>query len=210
MKKVNFKFLMQEFGILLGCAFLVELVFSLPALASDLSRGTFSVSNLLLFLLIFTCFFFLVGMVPWFLGVHKFFTKKIAEKTMQEANLNGVSEKVVYYTVNGILRIDMESGKLAFVAYHNARELQLVSAAGISNIGVWWDKMPFNCTSRVLFQFQYQGKWWKIYTFVYRSNRRMGLPVDSQKVQKAIADANSYCAYIDQARKVALGEEVAQ
>lgn len=199
MKKVDFKFLMRELVIVLGIGFAISLAINAYFILRDGSDGA------LILFPVLGIVFSLFASVWWFLGGHLKLTQKIVDKTMNGADMG---RDVKYFNAeSSIFAIDMENGRLLYVSNHNPYQLQILSAAEITDIETWWSKAPMNCTAQVAFQFQYQGKRQRINTYIYRSNRGVGMPINSPEVQDGISKADLYCEYLNQARLVALGQQ---
>ncbi|MCH5341335.1 MAG: hypothetical protein J1E01_07695 [Acetatifactor sp.] len=200
MKKVDIKFLMLELVIVLGIGFAISLAINAYFILRDGSDGA------LILFPVLGIVFSLFASVWWFLGGHLKLTQKIVDKTMNGADMG--RDVKFFNAESSIFAIDMENGRLLYVSNHNPYQLQILSAAEITDIETWWSKAPMNCTAQVAFQFQYQGKRQRINTYIYRSNRGVGMPINSPEVQDGIAKADLYCEYLNQAKQVALGQQV--
>ena len=192
MKRYNGKFLAIQIIVilLLSCGITAGLVF--PAITHNNTE-----------VLDFIGFVVLIGFIIaiiWTI-IYRFVSENIAKKTLATADDKGIHNSGTFITNREMLRIDAQTGKIAYVAYQNPYELQIVSAADITDIQTWWNKAPFNATSYVAFQFNYKGKRIRIPTF---TSSRSTYSMNSNMVKTAITKADTYVNLLTQARQAAM------
>lgn len=190
MKKVSGKFLALEIGIVLLLGF---------GLATSLLFVNSNGATVFYFLVAALVFCAFIGLF-WAL-LSRFILEGVAKKTMAKADAQGIRNDGTFTTSNAILRIDIQGGRIVYVAYQNPFELQVVSAAEITDIQTWWNKAPMNATSYVAFQFNCRGKRVRIPTF---TSSRTTYLMSSSQVQTGISKADTYCGLLAQARQSAL------
>ncbi|MGN0341664.1 MAG: hypothetical protein ACI4DO_02625 [Roseburia sp.] len=192
MKKFSFKFMSMEFLILLVISIVVGLGFSLT------SGFTFNG----MFLIAILAFIFANCLYWPFIGL--IITDKMVTKTIKKkAHENGFDKYASFSTDTEILLIDVENGRMAYVANHNPNEFQIVNPANITEEETGYVKCPFGGTNFVYFSFKYCGKKKKIGTFRSRNPYLL----KSAEVLEAMSKADYYCEAIKASRAKALAGE---
>lgn len=124
-------------------------------------------------------------------------TEKIAMKTERKYSAErGYSDSETFYSSAEIFKVNVENGKIAYIANQNPLEFQEASAADITNAKTGYFPGPLGGTSYVYFEFLYQGKKKRIATF--KSNQAYSL--QSGEVMEAMSKADYFCEIINKAR----------
>ena len=128
-------------------------------------------------------------------------TDRMAEKTLekgtQEHNFRNYS---TFYSSGASIRIEENTGKIAYVSNQNPFEFQVISAKDISNIRSSYIKGPLGGTSYVYFEFFYNKKRTRVPTFT--SNQAFSM--NSSEVITAISKADAYCEILENAKNMAV------
>lgn len=186
MKKFSFKYFMaQALGIVVVAA-IAGVIISIVSEIEDLVYGTVAFGACSLVVILPLYFSFIGGIV----------SKAVARKTEKKAEEQGFGNCPTFYSGGSILMVDVEGGRIAYVASQNPGELQIISAKEVTNIRADYIKGVLGGTRYVFMEFFCKGKKIRIPTFTSRQTYSM----NSEEVQTAISKADTYCGYIDQAR----------
>ena len=190
MKKFNLKF----FAIQV----LIILVISLIA---GLCVGLDSVSPVATVIGMTAFFAFLLSMFYFGLFGHMI-TDKITKKTEAKYSAErGYTNCETFYSNSEIFKVNVEKGKIAYIANQNPFEFQEVSAADLADVKSGYFPGPLGGTSYVYFEFKYQNPKKRIATFT--SNQAYSLK--SGEVMEAMSKADYFCEVINQAKQNAQG-----
>ena len=133
-----------------------------------------------------------------------FITDPMAKKTMERGSKEHNFKRPVTltnhdpFTLGSIIRIDEETGKVAYVSFQNPFTFQLVQAKDITNVKSGYLAGPFGTTRYVYFEFFYDNKRVRIPTF---TSRRMEM-VTSSWVTTGISKADAFRDALLRAQKV--------
>lgn len=186
MKKFSMTFILMELVVLLVISFIAGLIISACMGAEDLLYVAVVYGGFV---------FFFGGCV--YLGLSGAITQRFAEKTMEKySKEKKFTQYNTFYSSGAIIRIDENTGRIAYVANQNPFEFQMISARDISKIRTHYIKGPLGGTSYVCFEFVYNGKRVKIPTFT--SNQVYSM--ESSEVLTAISKADAYCEILQNAQ----------
>lgn len=125
-------------------------------------------------------------------------TDKIAMKTERKYSAErGYSNSETFYSSAEIFKVNVENGKIAYIANQNPLEFQEISAADLTDVKTGYFPGPLGGTSYVYFEFMYQGKKKRIATF--KSNQAYSL--QSGEVMEAMSKADYFCEIINKAKE---------
>jgi len=194
MKKYNAK-------VILGEIVFILVVSLIPSVAIALALGAKQgiVLSALPWYVLSVCFFFLL----WIILINTVmgaFAKRTMEKHSES---EGFGQSYTYInkdsgTVGAILRIDRDSGRVAYVSFQNPFAFQMVHASELSDFKSSYIKGPFGGTRYVYFEFWYDFKKVRIPTFTSRSM----FMVTSTTVKRALAKGDEICAELARAQLV--------
>ena len=197
MKKYDIKFILIEIFSIIAASVLIGFLISFLTqddIETVLNMGVFFVILLLCFFTLGLFFFGnnLIGMIA----------KKTMEKKSEEINMNHFSsfKAEAQFTVGSLLRIDAETGRIAYVSYQNPFECQVVSAKDITDIKSDYIKGPFGGTRYVYFEFYYNNKRVRIPTFTSRNMYSL----KSREVLEGISKGDTFCDILVHAKNVAM------
>ena len=132
-------------------------------------------------------------LVPIYIACVNLLTWPIAKRTMEK---NAKEQGFVRYsafinkdafTLGSAIRIDVDTGRVAYVSFQNPFVFQLMQAEDLTNVKSGYLRGMLDTTRYVYFQFQYKNKLVRIPTF---TSRRMEF-VSSPLVQEGISKADS-------------------
>ncbi len=193
MKRIDVKFLVLQVVILMAVSMIIGMIISVVVGGVNPIVGGFRTMPL---------FLFFVAMVYGALG--NMFTGPIAKKTMEENSKKENFEKSSTFvtdgsfTIGGIVKIDENTGRVAYVSYWNPYEFQMVQAKELTNIKSSYIKSPLGGTQYVYFEFYYNNKKVRIPTFT----SRYVFSLESQAVVEGISKADAFCDLLTNAQKV--------
>ena len=119
------------------------------------------------------------------------FAKKTMEKNSKKQNFG----KTFTFTNKNtgtcgcVFRVDVSSGRVAYVSAYNPFQFQMCHAKDLTDISSSYIKGPFGGTRYVYFTFCYKNKRLKIPTFTSRNMYSIG----SSYVQEALVKAQDIC-----------------
>lgn len=190
MKKVDFKFLMAQVGILAAVSLVIGWIICI--VNGEATNFAMIIPMFLLFLFILACLY---------AGLSSLFTDKLVAKTIKEnAAKNGFENCSTFYGKSATVKIDERTGRIAFVANQNPFEFQVISARDIYDIKSSYKKGPLGGTGYIYFEFYYNKKRVRIPTFT--SNQMYSLK--SKQVLEGISKADTYCELLQNAKNNAV------
>ena len=188
MKKISAKFVFFQIGAVIVVSALIGGISAL--LGADFAP-------------MFVVFLIMLGMVCIILNANKnLFAKPLTKRTVEKnVKKYGFENSHTFYSSNGTIKIDEKTGRIAFVAYGNPLEFQVISAKDIENIRSDYVRVPGDGTSYVYFAFSYKKKTLKIPTF---TSSGRAYSVKSKRVLEAIAKADTYAEILRSAKNAAI------
>lgn len=185
MKKFDAKFITIQLLILLVVA-------AIPAIILGIMWG--AVVSGVVGMTIF--FYAMLNLIYW-LGVSEIFTNRIVKKTEEKySQEKGYRNCESFYTHSEIFKVDVERGKIAYIANQNPYEFQEFSAAQLTDVKTGYMPAPLGGTTFVYFEFRCNGKRKKIPTFTSRQPYLL----KSGEVLEAMSKADYFCEVINQAK----------
>jgi energy-coupling factor transporter transmembrane protein EcfT len=128
----------------------------------------------------------------YFFGLSNLITGTIAKKTM-EKNCRAQNFGKTYThinkdlgTVGTILKIDEETGRLAYVSYQNPFKFQMANADELTDVISSYIHGPVSTTRYIYFQFRYKGKRTRVPTYTTGNN----IMITSNLAKEGIAKAD--------------------
>ena len=191
MKRIDAKFLVVQVVILLVVSMLIGVVISLVTGGENPIVEGYRTMPL---------FFFFVALM--YVGFGNGITGVIAEKTMEKnarkENFERSSTFVTdgSFTIGSIVKIDEDTGRVAYVSYQNPFEFQLTHARLLTNIKSDYIKSPLGGTSYVYFEFYYKDKRVRIPTFTASNVYSL----QSEAVLEGISKADAFCDLLTNAQ----------
>ena len=191
MKRIDAKFLVVQVLILLVVSMLIGVVISLVTGGENPIVEGYRTMPL---------FFFFVALM--YVGFGNGITGVIAEKTMEKnarkENFERSSTFVTdgSFTIGSIVKIDEDTGRVAYVSYQNPFEFQLTHARLLTNIKSDYIKSPLGGTSYVYFEFYYKDKRVRIPTFTASNVYSL----QSEAVREGISKADAFCDLLTNAQ----------
>lgn len=193
MKRIDAKFLVVQVVILLVVSMLIGVVISLATGGENpIVEGCRTMP----------LFFFFVALM--YVGFGNAFTGSIARKTMDKNSVKeNFSKSSTFitdgsFTIGAIVRIDENTGRIAYVSYQNPYEFQLVHAKDITSIKSSYIKAPLGGTQYVYFEFYYNNKRVRIPTFTASNVYSL----QSEAVLEGISKADAFCDLLTNAQNV--------
>ncbi len=192
MKKIDVKFLLLQVVILIAVSTIIGIIIS--AVVGGVNPIVGGLRTMPLFL-------FFVAMAYGVFG--NMFTGPIARKTMEKHSKKENFEKSSTFvtddsfTIGAIVKIDENTGRVAYVSYGNPYEFQMVQAKELTNIKSSYMKAPMGGTRYVYFEFYYNNKRVRIPTFT----SRYVFSLQSQAVLEGISKADAFCDLLTNAQK---------
>lgn len=177
MKKVNWSKIALIVAVTAVIGVIASVIFSFAT-----CDGTLNSNAIILGLVLYT--FVAVFVVPW--ATKSIFDKQ-AERTMESASEKGIHGST-FHSSNGIICIDEEQKKVAYVSVYNPKELFILDPKQIHDVKADYIKGPLGGTSYVYFQFYYQKRKLRFPTFL--SNH--AYMIKSNEVQTGISKAETY------------------
>lgn len=187
MKSVSGKFVFAQMGGILLVSIILGVIMGLNSV--NFMSGFFTITVLALIFLSLIWFIMLSGML----------TEKIMEKTMDRESAElGFQNCSTFYASNSIIRIEEETGRIAFVAGQNPFHIQVATADQLSNIKTDYVRSPLGGTTYVYFQFKYNGKVTKVPTF---TSTHQVYSLKSSEVLEGISKGDRYCEILLRAQE---------
>lgn len=191
MKSVSVNFVLAQLGGILLVSIILGVI-----------MGANSASFISGFLTIAVLAFIFLSLI-WFIMLSEMLTDKIMEKTMDRESAElGFQNCSTFYASNSIIRIEEETGRIAYVAAQNPFHIQVAGADELSNIKTDYVRAPLGGTSYVYFQFKYNGKVTKVPTF---TSSHQVYSLKSSEVLEGISKGDKYCEILLQAQENARG-----
>lgn len=193
MKKVSAKFLLVQVVILLAVSAIAGIIVAIAVGGEDPIIGGFRLLPLFLFFIV---------LIYGVLG--NMITGPIAKKTMEKnskkENFENSSTFVTdgSFTIGAIVKIDENTGRVAYVSYWNPYEFQMVQAKELTDIKSSYKKAPLGGTQYVYFEFYYNNKRVRIPTFTASNVYSL----QSKPVLEGISKADAFCNLLTNAQKV--------
>ncbi|MBR6538022.1 MAG: hypothetical protein IKT67_12575 [Lachnospiraceae bacterium] len=129
-------------------------------------------------------------------------TKRIMDKTIaKNAEANGFGRCSTFTTHNAVIKINEQTGKIAYVCNLNPTEFQVISAKDITDIKSDYNKAPMGGTTNVYFQFVYKGTRICIPTF---TAIHCVYSLQSGEVLEGISKADAYAELLERAKNAAV------
>lgn len=186
MKKFNLKFLAVQILVILAVSFIVGLCVGL-----DSVNPAATVTGM-------TVFFIFILSMFYFVLFARIFTDKLATRTEAKYSAErGYSDCETFHSNSEIFKVNIEKGKIAYIANQNPFEFQEISAADLTEAKSGYTPGPLGGTSYVYFEFKYQNQKKRIATFA--SNQAYSLK--SREVMEAISKADYFCEVIQRAKQ---------
>jgi len=190
MKKVSWKFVLAQVGVILLVSIILGVI-----------TGVNSVSFMSGFLPIAILALIFLSLM-WFILLSDIMTDRLMSKTMERKSQElGFRNYSTFTSPNSIIRIEEETGRIAFVAAQNPFDLQVVTADQLSDIKTDYIRSPLGGTTYVYFQFRYLGKVVKVPTFT----SRQVYSLKSSEVLEGLSKGDRYCEILLQAQLNARG-----
>lgn len=192
MKRIDVKFVLLQVVILVAVSTIIGIIIS--AVIGGVNPIVGGLRTMPLFL-------FFVAMIYGALG--NMFTGPIARKTMEKHSKKENFEKSSTFvtdgsfTIGAIVKIDENTGRVAYVSNWNPYEFQIVQAKDLTNIKSSYIKAPLGGTQYVYFEFYYKNKRVRIPTFT----SRYVFSLQSQAVLEGISKADAFCDLLTNAQK---------
>lgn len=200
MKKVNWGYVFVTWAILLVVSFVIGMGF---VAVGPMFRENFALT-LVPGGIGMSIFVFVVVMLCWLMsavnGSPSKAMKKFMDEKSKEANFKEYS---TFSSSAGIIRIDGEDGRIAYVAKLNPKEFQVVNAKDVTDIKSDYNKDPLGGTRYVYFSFKYNGKQFKIPTFTAESTYSL----KSSEVLEGISKADMFAEILKKAAQGTQGAE---
>ncbi len=193
MKRIDVKFLLLQVVILVAVSMIIGIIVSVVIGGVNPIIGGFRIMPL---------FLFFVSMIYGVFG--NMFTGPIARKTMEKHSKKENFEKSSTFitdgsfTIGAVVKIDENTGRVAYVSYWNPYEFQMVQAKELTNIKSSYIKAPLGGTQYVYFEFYYNNKRVRIPTFTARNVYSL----QSEAVLEGISKADAFCDLLTNAQKV--------
>lgn len=192
MKKVNWSYVLVNWAILLVLSVVIAMGF--------ITYGTLQIDDFALSYLpegvIFSIVIFVIMLICWALSAFNGSPSKKMEKFMDEKSGEAnFKEYSTFSSSAGIVRIDGEDGRVAYVAKLNPKEFQVVDAKDLTDIKSDYNKDPLGGTRYVYFSFKYKGKDFKIPTFTAESTYSL----KSSEVLEGISKADMFADILKKA-----------
>ncbi len=193
MKRIDVKFLLLQVVILVAVSMMIGIIVSVVIGGVNPIVGGFRIMPLFLFF------------VAMFYGVFgNMFTGPIAKKTMEKHSKKENFERSSTFitdgsfTVGAVVKIDENTGRVAYVSYWNPYEFQMVQAKELTNIKSSYIKAPLGGTQYVYFEFYYNNRRVRIPTFTASNVYSL----QSEAVLEGISKADAFCDLLTNAQKV--------
>ena len=127
----------------------------------------------------------------YFFGLSNLITGMIAKKTMEEnceeqhfgKSFTHINKDMG--TVGTILKIDEETGRLAYVSYQNPFKFQMANADELTDVISSYKRGPLDTTRYIYFQFRYKGKRTRVPTYTTENNIMVTSGVAREGIAKA-------------------------
>ena len=183
MKKYSAVYIWKQILIFVGLS--VGLGIALPFLTHMKNPKSSAIGCTVIFL-------FLFGMFPLFAAND--YSRKRAKKTMKKGAEEQHFDKCSTFTADAahtlgqILKVDMQTGRIAYVSYQNPKQFQTAHARDLTNITSSYVRGPFGGTRYVYFEFYYKNKRVRLATFTSRSMYSL----KSRQVLEAISKADMF------------------
>lgn len=177
-------------------------VLLLSALAGILLGGYTGNPEAFIGFFIMTLFLLGITVFVWFFTSSNAISDSIMKKTVKkyEGSYGFVACRT-FTAYNAILKVDVPTGRIAFISWLNPFEFQVISAAEIENVTSSYMEGPFGGTNYVYFQFFHKGKKFRIPTFVaIKAMYRL----DSVQVLEGVSKADAYAELLNQAKENAI------
>ncbi len=193
MKRIDVKFLLLQVVILVTVSMIIGIIVSVVIGGVNPIVGGFRIMPLFLF--------FVVMLYSVFGNM---FTGSIARKTMEKHSKKENFEKSSTFitdgsfTIGAVVKIDENTGRVAYVSYWNPYEFQMVQAKELTNIKSSYIKAPLGGTQYVYFEFYYNNKRVRIPTFTASNVYSL----QSEAVLEGISKADAFCDLLTNAQKV--------
>lgn len=190
---------MKRFSIpfMLGQAVVLYVISLIAAFAINIYNGTPDLVKVALGVSVIM--FFFVGMF-YVIVLSSIITDRMVEKTLEKGSEeHNFRDYSTFYSSGATIRIEENTGKIAYVSNQNPFEFQVISAKDISHIRSSYMKGPLGGTSYVYFEFFYNKKRTRVPTFT--SNQAYSM--QSSEVLTAISKADAYCEILENAKNSA-------
>lgn len=189
MKKVSMNFVLAQAGVILLISIILGVL-----------MGVNSVEFISGFLPVFILALIFLSLI-WFIMLSGILTDRLMSKTMEKQSAElGFSNYSTFTSSSSIIRIEEETGRIAFVAAQNPFNLQVATADQLSDIKTDYIRSPLGGTTYVYFQFRYLGKVTKVPTF---TSAHQVYSLKSSEVLEGIAKGDKYCEILLSAQQSA-------
>lgn len=156
------------------------------------------------FWIVLLCTFFGMGIYVFamYFTFRNDISNKIMKKTVAKHEAEqGFMNSATFTSYKAIVKIDVTTGRFAYVAWMNPWEFQVFSFAEVEKIESGYRPGPFGGTNYIYFDFYYKGKRVRIPTFVAIHGM---FRMDSQQVLDGISKADAYAELLKQAKENAI------
>lgn len=185
MKKYDAKFIIIELLIMLVIAVI-------PSSILGISWGSSAAT-----IIGMTIFFYAVLNLFYWLFLGTIITNRIVMKTEDKySGEKGYVNCETFYSHSEIFMVDVERGKIAYIANQNPYEFQEVNAAELTDAKSGYIPAPLGGTSYVYFEFKCNGKRKRIPTFTSSQPYML----KSGEVLEGLSKADYFCEVINQAK----------
>ncbi len=141
------------------------------------------------FSIIFLFFFWLIAMMATnsYSGM---IAKKTMKRELESQHFDNCSTFTASasFTLGQIIKVDVPTGRVAYISFQNPKHCQIVFANELSNIKSSYIKGPFGGTRYVYFEFYYQNKRVRFATFTSRNMYSLS----SKQVLEGISKADMF------------------
>lgn len=193
MKKVSWSYILKSWAILLiisiglGMGFIVQGKVRLETFYDYFPGGV--IAGIIIFVFMMICW-----AMSSFNGSPSKSMQKLMDAKSKEANFKDYS---TFSSSTGIVRIDGEDGRVAFVAKLNPKEFQVVNAKDLTDIKSDYNKDPLGGTRYVYFSFKCDGVNFKVPTFTADTTYSL----NSSQVLEGISKADMFADILKKAAK---------
>ena len=115
------------------------------------------------------------------------FAKRTMKKNSEEQGfgktLDFVNQDIG--TTGSFLRLDMDTGRVAYVSYQNPFAFQMAEAGELTDVVSDYKKGPANTTRYVYFQFRYKGKRMRVPTYTGRHMNHISVSTVKEGIARA-------------------------
>ncbi|MBQ8196034.1 MAG: hypothetical protein IJZ47_11825 [Oscillospiraceae bacterium] len=133
------------------------------------------------------------------------FSRMVNKTIEKNASQYGFDNCATFYSSNAVVKINVQTGRIACIFYLNPTKFQVFSAKDIDNIKSDYIRAPLGGTNYVYFQFTCKGKRLRVPTF---TATKCVYSLQSAEVLEAISKADTYAEILNAAKFSAVQAEV--